>query len=132
MVNSEIVQKTLNETFGLEKLYPLQEQIVQYVLEDKNALVVLPTGSGKSLCYQLPALLFRERGICLVFSPLIALMEDQVTSLKAKGIRAEFINSTLGREERERRYQALAQGEYDLIYATPERMEKPEYSMHPG
>ncbi len=127
MALSTAVQKTLNENFGLEKLYPIQEQIVQYVLQDKNALVVLPTGSGKSLCYQLPALLFRERGICLVFSPLIALMEDQVTSLKAKGIRAEFINSTLGREERERRYQALAQGEYDLIYATPERMEKPEF-----
>ena len=92
-----------------------------------SALVVMPTGSGKSLCFQLPALAMEPEGVTLVFSPLIALMEDQVAALKAKGIRAEYINSTLGRRERERRCKRLAEGRYDLIYATPERMQKPEF-----
>lgn len=92
-----------------------------------DALVVMPTGSGKSLCYQLPALAMPGSGVTLVFSPLIALMEDQVAALKAKGIDAEYINSTLGRKEREKRYARLGEGRYDLIYATPERMQKPEF-----
>lgn len=87
----------------------------------------MPTGSGKSLCYQLPALALDGPGVGLVFSPLIALMEDQVAALKARGVRAEFINSTLDRATRIRRYEALARGEYELIYATPERMYKPEF-----
>ena len=90
-------------------------------------MVVMPTGSGKSLCFQLPAVALPTPGVALVFSPLIALMEDQVAALKEKGIRAEYINSTLRREERERRYKALGDGEYELIYATPERMAKPEF-----
>lgn len=89
--------------------------------------MVLPTGSGKSLCYQLPALALPGPGVTLVFSPLIALMEDQVVALKRRQIRAEFINSTLSRKKREDRYAALARGEYELIYATPERMHKPEF-----
>ncbi len=89
-----------------------------------DALVVMPTGSGKSLCYQLPALAREGRGTTLVFSPLIALMEDQVAALRAKGIRAQYINSTLRKPERERRYAQVAQGAYDLVYATPERMQK--------
>jgi len=101
-----------------------------------NALVVMPTGSGKSLCYQLPALAREGDGVTLVFSPLIASMEDQVAALKKKGIRAEYINSTLRRAERERRYAKVAEGAYDLIYATPERMRKPEFvaalSSRPG
>ena len=97
------------------------------MLGGRHALVVLPTGSGKSLCYQLPALALSGEGVTLVFSPLIALMEDQVAALKARGIRAEYINSTLDRQERERRYAALARGEYELIYVTPERMYKPEF-----
>ncbi len=120
-------QSTLEERFGFASLRPLQEQIVEQVMAGGNALVVMPTGSGKSLCYQLPALCLPGEGITLVFSPLIALMEDQVAALKAKGIRAEYINSTLRKPERERRYAALAAGEYDLIYATPERMLKEEF-----
>lgn len=116
----------LKERFGLRSLYPIQERVINRILGGGHAMAVLPTGSGKSLCYQLPALLLRP-GVTLVFSPLIALMEDQVAALKARGVAAEFVNSTLDRRERERRYAALARGEYELIYATPERMYKPEF-----
>ena len=121
------VEAVLRDRFQLTSLYPLQARIVDRLLSGGHALVVMPTGSGKSLCYQLPALALERPGVALVFSPLIALMEDQVAALKARGIRAEFINSTLDRAERVKRYEALARGEYELIYATPERMYKPEF-----
>ncbi|MEM7754357.1 MAG: RecQ family ATP-dependent DNA helicase [Planctomycetota bacterium] len=126
----------LKGVFGHDTLRPLQAAIIERVLERKDALVVMPTGSGKSLCYQLPALALQGDntgpnpgpGVTLVFSPLIALMEDQVASLKRKGVRAEYINSTLSRKERERRQHALSENAYDLIYATPERMRKPAFA----
>ncbi len=121
------LQGILSTTFGHSALFPLQQRIVERVMAGGDAFVVMPTGSGKSLCYQLPALALDRPGVTLVFSPLIALMEDQVSTLKRKGVRAEYINSTLKRAERERRYEALGNGEYDLIYATPERMHKPEF-----
>ncbi|MCA9311753.1 MAG: ATP-dependent DNA helicase RecQ [Phycisphaerales bacterium] len=121
------LQHILHNTFGHDALYPVQARIIDRVISGGDALVVMPTGGGKSLCYQLPALTGDAPGICLVFSPLIALMEDQVAALKARGVAAEYINSTLGRKERERRYAALARGEFRLIYATPERMHKPEF-----
>lgn len=119
--------KVLHDRFSLPSLYPLQERIIGRLMGDGHALVVMPTGSGKSLCYQLPALALPGGGIAVVFSPLIALMEDQVSALKARGIHAEYINSTLDRRERERRYRALADGQYELVYVTPERMYKPEF-----
>lgn len=126
-----LLDRTLRDRFGFESLRPLQSEIVERVMDGGDALVVMPTGSGKSLCFQLPALAMREEsggeGIGLVFSPLIALMEDQVAALKAKGIRAEFVNSTVGKKERKKRYERLANGEYELFYATPERMEKPDF-----
>ena len=78
--------RVLRERFGHDKLFPLQDRVVRRVLEGGDALVVMPTGSGKSLCFQLPALAQPGPGLCLVFSPLIALMEDQVSALRAKGI----------------------------------------------
>ena len=114
----------LQKRFGFTSLRPLQERIVRRVMDGGDALVVMPTGSGKSLCYQLPALAMEGPGTTLVFSPLIALMEDQVAALRAKGIRAQYTNSTLRREEREHRYAMVAAGGYDLVYATPERMRK--------
>lgn len=127
----ELLTRTLDDRFGLHALRPLQAEIINHVMDGGDALVVMPTGSGKSLCFQLPALAMREEsggeGIGLVFSPLIALMEDQVAALKAKGIRAEFVNSTVGKKERLKRYERLADGEYELFYATPERMEKPDF-----
>lgn len=129
---SASVQSILESRFGFPSLRPLQQRIIDRVMSGKDALVVMPTGSGKSLCYQLPALALPGRdgagpGVALVFSPLIALMEDQVAALRKKGIRAQYINSTLSRTERDRRYQQLGQGEFELIYATPERMEKPPF-----
>ncbi len=121
------LQQTLRERFGHEALRPLQARIIDRVMAREHALVVMPTGSGKSLCYQLPALALPGPGVTLVFSPLIALMEDQVAALKRKSIRAEYINSTLSKKERQRRCDQLAEGAYDLIYATPERMHKPEF-----
>ena len=126
-----LLNQTLVDRFGFDSLRPLQSEIVERVMDGGDALVVMPTGSGKSLCFQLPALAMREEsggeGIGLVFSPLIALMEDQVAALKTKGIRAEFVNSTVGKKERKKRYERLANGEYELFYATPERMEKPDF-----
>lgn len=121
------LEHVLRSRFDLQELYPLQERIVTRLCAGGHALVVMPTGSGKSLCFQLPALAREEPGVALVFSPLIALMEDQVSALRARGIRGQYINSTLDRAERERRYAKLAEGAYELIYATPERMTKPEF-----
>lgn len=125
------VDAALVERFGIESLYPVQRRVVDRVLEGGDALVVLPTGSGKSLCYQLPAVVregeMDDPGVCLVFSPLIALMEDQVASLRDRGIRATYINSTLSRKEREKRQAAVKEGAFELVYATPERMGRPGF-----
>ncbi|HED52911.1 MAG TPA: ATP-dependent DNA helicase RecQ [Phycisphaerales bacterium] len=122
----------LRDRFGLDELRPGQRDVVECLMAGRSALVVWPTGSGKSLCYQLPALMLAhsrpEPGVTLVFSPLIALMEDQVAALRRRGIRAQYINSTLDKAERDRRYRKLARGDYELIYATPERMLKPEFT----
>ncbi|MEM9372722.1 MAG: RecQ family ATP-dependent DNA helicase [Planctomycetota bacterium] len=121
----------LQARFGLDHLRPLQADIIDRLMDGGDALVVMPTGSGKSLCFQLPAIAMREEcggeGVGLVFSPLIALMEDQVAALRARGIKAGCVNSTVPKQERTQRIQALARGEYELFYATPERMTKPEF-----
>lgn len=130
-----IVEAVLRDRFGFASLRSVQGAVVGRVLAGGDALVVLPTGSGKSLCYQLPSLVIGARrvqsdeapGVGLVFSPLIALMEDQVAALRDRGIRASYVNSTLDRREREKRYAKLAAGDYELMYATPERMLKPAF-----
>lgn len=126
-MSSANVQSVLKDRFGHDALFPLQQEIVDRVMSGRDALVVMPTGSGKSLCYQLPALALPGDGVTLVFSPLIALMEDQVSALRDKGIDAQYINSTLKPETRRKRYRQLSEGRFDLIYATPERMLKPEF-----
>jgi len=126
-----LYQGVLARRFGFESLRPEQRTVVERVLLGTSALVVWPTGSGKSLCFQLPALVLAESqsppGVTLVFSPLIALMEDQVSALRKRGIRATYINSTLSKKKREERYAKLAQGKYEIVYATPERMDKPQF-----
>ena len=121
------LQDVLTRRFGHAALRPWQAEVVDRLLEGKDSLVVMPTGSGKSLCYQLPALAPGAEGITLVFSPLIALMEDQVAALKKKGIPAVYINSTLSRAERDKRQEQIAQGRWPLVYATPERMKRPGF-----
>jgi ATP-dependent DNA helicase RecQ len=109
----------LHKRFGHQDFRPGQAAILGALLQGQNVLVVMPTGSGKSLCYQLPALL--HDGCTVVISPLIALMKDQVDSLQAQGIAATFVNSSLSASEQQARLQGCQAGAYDLLYVAPER-----------
>jgi ATP-dependent DNA helicase RecQ len=111
---------TLRRVFGHSGFRGAQSEIVEHVTDGGDALVLIPTGGGKSLCYQLPALLREGTGV--VVSPLIALMQDQVAALQQYGVRAAFLNSTLTAREAEAVERALAKGELDLLYVAPERL----------
>ena len=113
-------RSVLHDVFGFGDFRGQQEAIVSWVASGGDALVVMPTGSGKSLCYQIPALL--RPGTAIVVSPLIALMEDQVTALCQLGIRAAFLNSSLSSAEQGRVCRQAAAGELDLLYMAPERL----------
>ena len=113
------------ERFGLSGFRPGQAEVVSAVMSGRNAVVVMPTGAGKSLCYQLPATLLP--GVTLVVSPLIALMKDQVEQLEARGIPATCINSTLTDPERMERLRKLREGAYKLVYVAPERFRSPSF-----
>jgi ATP-dependent DNA helicase RecQ len=113
-------QEGLVRHFGLPSFRPGQAEVISSVLDKRNTLVVMPTGAGKSLCYQLPALLLP--GVTLVVSPLIALMKDQVEQLTARNIPATFINSSLTDLERAERLRRLRAREYKLVYVAPERL----------
>jgi len=117
---SQLIQSTLKERFGFDTFRSGQSEAISYVLDGQNALVVMPTGSGKSLCYQLPALLFE--GTTLVISPLIALMKDQVDMLQKQSIAATFINSSLALDELNERQLDVRAGRYKLVYVSPERL----------
>ena len=110
----------LHRVFGYEAFRGQQAAIVERVIEGGDALVLMPTGGGKSLCYQIPALVRAGTGV--VISPLIALMQDQVDALSAVGVRAAFLNSTQDADERRRVEAALLAGELDLVYLAPERL----------
>jgi ATP-dependent DNA helicase RecQ len=111
--------------FGHDSFREGQREVISSVLAGRPTLVVMPTGAGKSLCFQLPALLLP--GVTLVVSPLIALMKDQVDALRARGIAATFVNSSLGERERQSRSAAMAAGEYKLVYLAPERFRSPRF-----
>ncbi len=113
----------LHRVFGYEAFRGDQEEIIDHVVGGGDALVLMPTGGGKSLCYQIPALVRPGTGV--VISPLIALMQDQVDALAALGVRAAFLNSTQGSEERARVERAYIAGELDLLYLAPERITVP-------
>ncbi len=110
----------LKRHFGHEAFRPMQRAIIDNVLLGRDTFVVMPTGGGKSLCYQLPALI--GDGTTVVISPLIALMQDQVAQLEQNGIRATLLNSTLDRDEAFDRERRVLQGEFDLVYMAPERL----------
>lgn len=110
----------LKQYFGYDSFRPGQRQIVAAALAGRDQLVVMPTGGGKSLCFQLPALL--QPGLVIVVSPLIALMHDQVTALKANGIAATYLNSSLEFEQIRRRERAVQAGQVKLLYVAPERL----------
>ncbi|MEK7358264.1 MAG: RecQ family ATP-dependent DNA helicase, partial [Bdellovibrionota bacterium] len=119
----------LNGIFGFSEYRGEQGSVIAALLGGRSSLLLMPTGMGKSLCYQLPARLFAEEGLglTLVISPLIALMKDQVDAALSKRLKAAFINSSLTGEERAARYRRLAAGEYELLYVTPERFRIPEF-----
>jgi ATP-dependent DNA helicase RecQ len=119
-MTTAILHAKLKENFGFEKFRPNQEDIINCILSGQDTLAIMPTGGGKSICFQLPALVLP--GITIVISPLIALMKDQVDSLKANGIAACFINSSQSNEEQEFHIQNLKDNKVKLVYVAPESL----------
>jgi ATP-dependent DNA helicase RecQ len=119
-MTTQILHAKLKENFGFEKFRPNQEEIINTVLSGQDTLAIMPTGGGKSICFQLPALVFP--GITIVISPLIALMKDQVDSLKANGIPACFINSSQTDGEQQSHIQDLKDNKVKLVYLAPESL----------
>ncbi len=118
----------LKKYFGYDQFRPLQEDIINHVLNQKDALVLMPTGGGKSICYQLSALCFPN--ITLVVSPLISLMKDQVDTLKEQGVPAEFINSTLTYQQIQQIYQKMTAKKTKILYLAPERLAVSHFRNH--
>lgn len=117
--------EVLRDKFDLPSFRGPQREAIDAVLEGRDLLLIMPTGGGKSLVYQLPSLMLP--GLTLVISPLIALMKDQVDQLRAKGLRATFVNSSIEGKERRRRLQEAVDGELDLLFVTPERFRSPDF-----
>src|SRR5881396_178097 len=118
--NAVDLTATLKKRFGYEQFRPLQEEIIRDALAGHDVFVLMPTGGGKSLCFQLPALV--RDGLTIVVSPLISLMKDQVDALQTSGIPATYLNSTLDRDQSKARWRGLHRGEYHMLYVAPERL----------
>lgn len=127
-MTTAILHTTLKENFGFEKFRPNQEEIISCILSGKDTLAIMPTGGGKSICFQLPALILP--GVTIVISPLIALMKDQVDSLKANGIQACFINSSQSSEEQQFYIENLQANKFKLVYIAPESLSYLENSFN--
>lgn len=123
--DAQILKETLQDTFGIEYLRPGQEEVIQNILQRHDTLAVMPTGAGKSLCYQLPAL--KMKGTTIIVSPLISLMKDQVDKLEEAGVAAEEMNSTLSRREESEALDNIEQQSSEFVFATPERLTDPEF-----
>jgi ATP-dependent DNA helicase RecQ len=119
----EKAREILRQRFGYSDFRPPQDQIISHLLDDGDALVLMPTGGGKSLCYQIPAIL--RAGVGVVVSPLIALMQDQVDGLRQLGVKAAYLNSSMRYDEAKQVEKQLINGELDLIYVAPERLLTP-------
>lgn len=115
----------LHSVFGYTQFRGQQQSIVEHLIEGGDALVLMPTGGGKSLCYQIPALV--RQGIGIVVSPLIALMQDQVDALREAGVAAAYLNSSLGAEDQREVERRLLAGELNLLYVAPERLLTPRF-----
>ncbi|MBO1005327.1 DNA helicase RecQ [Pseudogracilibacillus auburnensis] len=115
----------LQKHFGYDLFRKGQEEIIQNVMDGKDTLAIMPTGGGKSVCYQIPAMLLR--GVTIVISPLISLMKDQVDALDKAGIPATYINSAISGSEMQDRLEGIYQGEYKLVYVAPERLDTPSF-----
>lgn len=121
-VDTDLLRSKLKEVFGYTQFRGNQEQIINNLLEGKNTFVIMPTGAGKSLCYQLPAIV--KEGTAIVVSPLIALMKNQVDQLTAFGVNAQFLNSTLSKAEITRVKKEVMSGECKMLYVAPESLAK--------
>ncbi len=119
-MNIEAARAALKKYFGYDAFRPMQAEIIEAIYAGKDALVLMPTGGGKSICFQIPAVTME--GVCVVVSPLIALMKDQVEALKANGIAADFINSSQSSSEQMQIENRLRSGELKLIYISPEKL----------
>ena len=117
---NNVPHQVLHDVFGYASFRGEQQAIVEHVASGGDALVLMPTGGGKSLCYQLPALL--RDGVAIVVSPLIALMQDQVDSLQQLGVKAAFLNSSQGAEEAREVTAQLISGHLQIVYVAPERL----------
>jgi ATP-dependent DNA helicase RecQ len=126
MVESGTLRDALKHHFGFDAFRPLQEEIVNDVLDGRDVFALLPTGGGKSLCFQLPAVV--AEGLTVVISPLIALMKDQVDALTTAGVPATFLNSSLALDDVRARQRGLDAGAYRLLYVAPERLALPGFA----
>src|SRR5690606_35123555 len=116
----QAAKQVLKDYFGYDSFRPMQEDIIRNVLQNQDVLVLMPTGGGKSLCYQVPAMVMP--GICVVISPLIALMKDQVEALRENGIAADFLNSTQSTREQEEIENKCLNGSLKMLYVSPEKL----------
>lgn len=118
-------RNALKKYFGYDTFRPLQAEVIQCIYEKKDVILLMPTGGGKSVCFQIPAVTME--GACVVVSPLISLMKDQVEALRANGIRAAFLNSSLTYQEQQKVENDLFHGQLDLIYTSPEKIASREF-----
>ena len=125
LVDEDSLEESLHEVFGLSHLRPGQKEVIQSVLEGRDTLAVMPTGSGKSLCYQLPAL--NLPGTAIVVSPLISLMKDQAEKLEEVGMDAAIVNSTLNSKEESETLRHIRRAGSDVVFVTPERLSDPSF-----
>jgi len=121
----QTINQTLASVFGYQQFRPFQEEVIRDLIAGRDAFVLMPTGGGKSLCYQIPAL--HRRGVAIVVSPLISLMKDQVDALRANGVSAACYNSSLSAGQARDVLSALHRGELDLLYIAPERLLSSEF-----
>ena len=118
--------EVLKEYFGYDSFKPGQEEIIESIIKGRDILAIMPTGAGKSICYQVPAMLLP--GITIVISPLISLMQDQVGALNEAGIHAGYINSSLTESQISKVYERAREGTYKILYVAPERLESYDFT----
>jgi len=120
MQSKDIALQTLNKYFGYNSFRSPQDEIIEEILKGRSASVIMPTGGGKSVCYQIPALILN--GVAIIITPIIALMQDQVGSLKEMGVSAEYLNSTLSQQKQSEIIHKVLNGQVKLLYVSPERL----------